>query len=168
MKNKSHSRSQRSKSRQAARQERSAGFIIFRLKSTGEREYLLLDYGRHWDFAKGHLEAGEDDITAARRELLEETGLRDPLVISNFHHEITYFFRGRDSGLIRKSVAFFLGQTDATDADVRVSHEHRGFIFLPFEQAVKRTTYPTARQVLHMAEQRMVEQDTLSPSAPSS
>src|SRR5665213_2893140 len=101
MKNKSHPRSQRSRSRPPARQERSAGIIVFRLRPSGEREYLLLDYGRHWDFAKGHLEAGEDDLTAAKRELLEETGLREPALISNFHHEISYFFRGRGNGLIR-------------------------------------------------------------------
>lgn len=167
MKNKSHSRSQTSKSRQAPRQERSAGFIIFRLRPTGEREYLLLDYGRHWDFAKGHLEKGEDDITAAMRELYEETGLRDPIVVPNFHHEISYFFRGRDSRMIRKAVAFFLGQTTAADADIKISHEHRGFMFLPFEQAVMRTTYPTARQVLRLAEQRMAEEDGLATPAPS-
>ena len=168
MKNKSHTRSQRGRSRQAARHERSAGFIVYRLQPSGQREYLLLDYGRHWDFAKGHLEAGEDDLTAAKRELLEETGLPEPAIVSDFHHEISYFFRGRDNGLTRKTVAFFLGQTDAADADVRISHEHRGFIFLPFELAVKRTTYPTARQVLRLAEKRMIEQDILSSSAPSS
>jgi len=168
MRNKSHSRSQRSKGRQEARQERSAGFIIFRIKPPGQREYLLLDYGRHWDFAKGHLEAGEDDITAAKRELLEETGLPAPRVMADFHHEVTYFFLGRDSRLIRKTVAFFLGQTEAADSDIRLSREHRGFVFLPFEQAVRRTTYPTARQILRLAEQRLAEQDILSPSAPSS
>jgi len=168
MKRKSHSRSQRSGSRRAARQERSAGFIIFRLRPGIGREYLLLDYGRHWDFPKGHLEDGEDDITAARRELREETGLAPMQVIPEFHHEITYYFRGRDARLIRKTVAFFIGQTDAADADVRLSHEHSAFVFLPFEQAVKRTTYPTARQILRLAEQRMAQADTLSQAMPSS
>jgi len=48
-----------------ARQERSAGFVIFRCPPLSSHEYLLLDYGRHWDFAKGHVEEGEDDLAAA-------------------------------------------------------------------------------------------------------
>ena len=60
-----------------ARSERSAGFIVYRLDDDGSRKYLLLDYGRHWDFPKGHLEKGEDDLAAAMRELTEETGIGD-------------------------------------------------------------------------------------------
>ena len=35
--------------------------------------------------------------------------------------------------------------------DVALSHEHVGFEFLPFEQALKRVTYPTAKAVLRAA-----------------
>jgi 8-oxo-dGTP pyrophosphatase MutT (NUDIX family) len=142
-----------------ARNERSAGFIVFRLNASGVREYLLLDYGRHWDFAKGHLEKGEDDLAAALRELREETGIVDVKSIHGFHHEITYFFRDRKKGLIRKTVVFFLGQTNANDSEIVLSHEHEGFKFLPFETAIKETTYPNARQVLRLAEQKLAEAD---------
>ncbi|HUB27232.1 MAG TPA: hypothetical protein VL992_17540 [Tepidisphaeraceae bacterium] len=38
-------------------QERSAGFIIFRREgNAGPRLFLLLDYGKHWDYPKGHLD----------------------------------------------------------------------------------------------------------------
>ena len=138
-----------------ARSERSAGFIVYRLNQAGLREYLLLDYGRHWDFPKGHLEKGEDDLTAATRELTEETAIRDIQVVPDFRHEITYFFRDRKKGLIRKTVVFFLASTRAADSDLKLSDEHEGFVFLPFEQAVKKATYPTARQVLKLAEQKL-------------
>src|SRR5947209_4002652 len=127
------------------RQERSAGFVVYRLTPSGP-EYLVLDYGRHWDFPKGHLESGEDDRAAALRELHEETGISDVRVLPDFHREITYFFRDRKKGLIRKTVAFFIGEVGP--CDIVLSREHEGFEFLPFERAVKRVTYPNARQVL--------------------
>jgi len=51
----------------------SAGVIV----TDGDR--LLLCHvtgGRHWDLPKGKIDPGEDDITAAVRELYEETSLR--------------------------------------------------------------------------------------------
>ena len=73
--------------------ERSAGFVIYHVRPgdgpAGDRAaYLVLDYGRHWDFAKGHVERGEDDLAAATRELAEETGLTGVRVVPGFAHEI--------------------------------------------------------------------------------
>lgn len=133
------------------RQERSAGFILFRSDPTASdgRVFLLLDYGRHWDYAKGHVESGEDDRAAAVRELLEETGIGPPRFVDGFAHEIEYYFRSGKHGLIRKKVIFFLAETQATD--VTLSHEHVGSAFLPYGQAVARLTYATARDVLRTA-----------------
>ena len=143
-----------------AREERSAGFVVFRVAEQGMREYLLLDYGRHWDFAKGHVEKGEDDLTTALRELQEETGITTPRVVPGFQHEVIYFFKDRRKGLVRKRVVFFLGETKTAATDVVISHEHEGFAFLPFDVAVKRLTFPTARQILKLAEQAASRQQT--------
>jgi bis(5'-nucleosidyl)-tetraphosphatase len=135
-----------------AREERSAGFVIFHIVGEGVREYLLLDYGRHWDFVKGHVEPGENDLATALRELHEETGIIDARVIPGFQHEVTYFFKDRRKGLVRKRVVFFLAETATVPSDIVLSHEHEGFAFLPFDVAVKRLTFPTARQILRLAE----------------
>jgi len=134
-----------------ARQERSAGFIVFNPPAAGFHsiEFLLLDYGHHWDFPKGHLEKGENDFAAAIRELSEETGLINPRVVPGFHQEIVYFFRHKRHGVVRKTVIFFLAATDSRQ--IKLSDEHCGFAFLPFEAAVKRLTFPNARQVLRAA-----------------
>ena len=130
-----------------AKSERSAGVIVFRTEPP--LEYLLLDYGRHWDYAKGHIEDGEDELAAALRELAEETGIRDARVIDGFLERITYFFRKPKKGLIRKEVVFFLAET--TRNRVTLSHEHSGYAFLPYEQAVKRVTYASSKNVLRKA-----------------
>ena len=132
-----------------ARNERSAGIVVYTEDPKRGRLYLLLDYGRHWDYAKGHVDKGESDRDAAVRELEEETGIRDIHIDPTFAHEFTYYFRAGKS-LIRKAVVFFLGQTDTQD--VRLSHEHVGYAFLPFDEAVDRVTFPKAKETLRLAE----------------
>lgn len=140
--------------------ERSAGVVVYRVDEDGGRRYLLLDYGKYWDFAKGHLEEGEDDLTAALRELAEETGLRgeDVALVPGYCREITYYFRskGRERGrVVCKQVAFFLAETRRHD--VRVSEEHVGYAFEPFAAAVAKVKYPTAKELLRLAEAHLAE-----------
>ena len=146
-----------------ARPQRSAGIICFKpdKRVTGGRLYLLLDYGRFWDYPKGHVEKHEDDLTAALRELKEETGISDAQVISGFHHEFQYFFRDKLQGLIRKSVIFFLAQTQSRT--ITLSHEHSGGEFLPYPQALKRVTYKNAKETLTKAHE-FLDTTSASPS----
>jgi bis(5'-nucleosidyl)-tetraphosphatase len=54
----------------------SAGAVIVR-KTPKAWLYLLLRAYTHWDFPKGLVEKGEDPLSAARREVKEETGIED-------------------------------------------------------------------------------------------
>ncbi len=136
------------------RNERSAGRVVFRPGPTpaDPRQYLLLDYGKHWDYPKGHVEPAEDDRTAALREMVEETGISDVRVLPGFAREMTYFFRDRKKRLVRKTVIFFLASTGATDEQVVLSDEHVGFAFLNYDDALRRLTYPAARDMLQHAD----------------
>ena len=126
--------------------ERSAGVLVYRIRQ-GEPEFLLLDYGRFWDYPKGHVEKGEDDRAAALRELREETGIEQVDLHEGFRHEMTYFFRDKKRGVIRKTVVFFLGRADH-DAELTLSDEHVGGEFLPYEAALERVTYTSAKEAL--------------------
>jgi bis(5'-nucleosidyl)-tetraphosphatase len=107
----------------SAREQHSAGLVLFR-EAESTPLFLLLDYGRHWDFTKGHLEPGEDHRTAAIRELQEETGITD-------------------------GVTYFLAKTHAEK--IILSDEHVGGEFLPFDEAVARLTFASSKQVLKQA-----------------
>jgi bis(5'-nucleosidyl)-tetraphosphatase len=54
----------------------SAGAVVVR-RERDVCNYLLLRAYDYWDFPKGIVEAGEDPLEAARREVEEETGLRE-------------------------------------------------------------------------------------------
>jgi len=56
-------------------EEHSAGGVIFRRTPEGVRWLVIRDSYRNWGFPKGHVEDGESEVDAARREVGEETGL---------------------------------------------------------------------------------------------
>ena len=126
--------------------EHSAGVILFRARP--EREYLLLDYGSHWDFPKGHLEAGETSQSAASRELEEETGIRNASFESGFVHNIRYLYR-RGGERMHKVVTYFVAETAADE--VTISHEHCNFAWLHYEDALKWLTFKTSQDLLAKA-----------------
>jgi ADP-ribose pyrophosphatase YjhB (NUDIX family) len=57
---------------------RSAGGIVIDVDG---RIALVSYHGTSWTFPKGHVEEGEDDEAAARRQIREETGLVDLTMI---------------------------------------------------------------------------------------
>jgi bis(5'-nucleosidyl)-tetraphosphatase len=131
-------------------EEISAGAVIFHDNpSKGTREYLVLHYpAGHWDFPKGAVEKGETEEQAAKREILEETGLRIEEFVPDFRRQIEYYYRRQD-GLAHKRVIFFLAQSK--ESKITISFEHSGYDWLSFEQAQRRLTFDNARNVLREA-----------------
>lgn len=134
------------------RQEYSAGFILFRMTAGGP-VFLLLDYGRHWDYPKGHLEKGETAWRAAVRELKEETGIRQVDRVGRFQRQMHYAFYSPKKGHISKTVTYFLGKT--CEEHIELSAEHVGHAWLGYEEAMERLTYDNAREILRAANETM-------------
>lgn len=135
--------------------EKSAGAIVFK-REGGKTLFLLLHYpsaGRgakkdYWDLAKGHIEKGEKTEDTVKREIKEETGLDDIKIIEGFKEIIKYFFRA-DGKNILKFVTFYLAETQ--QKNIKISDEHIGFAWLPYEQALEGLTFKNAKQVLGKA-----------------
>ncbi len=128
--------------------EKSCGAVAFRGDGPARR-YLVLHYEEgHWDFPKGHMERGEDEKATARRETREETGLDDLVFVSGFRERIEYFYKS-EGKTMHKEVFFFLARTRT--AGVKLSYEHVGFGWLPYDEALAKLTYDNAKSVLRKA-----------------
>lgn len=140
----------------------SAGCVLVYRSSLGER-FLLLRYPHgHWDFVKGHIERGESQRQALLREITEETGIPSSAlsVEPNFRKSIFYFYRAKGSeyakriqkgnGLfVFKRVIYFVVET--TQSSVSISHEHIDSVWLPYEEALARLTFPRAKEIFRWA-----------------
>ena len=137
--------------------ERSAGAIVF-IKEK-EPIYLLLHYeAKHWDFPKGNIEAGESETDTAKREIGEETGIKDVEIVKGFKEKIQYYFKFKGE-LINKTVVFYLGKTKTKE--VTLSFEHIGFKWLAYDQAIEQLTYKNAKEILENANKFLKMHKTL-------
>lgn len=132
--------------------EKSAGAVVFR-KEGETRLYLLLQYtSSHWDFPKGNIEQGESEEQTAKREISEETGIVDIEFVPCFKEKIKYFYR-REGQQVNKEVIYFLAETKTSI--VKISWEHSGFQWLPFKEALEKTTFSNSKSVLKKAEETL-------------
>ena len=128
--------------------EKSAGIVLFRNDSS-ENEFLLLNYPQgHWDFIKGKVEQNETPHETAIRETKEETGITNIEFIDGFEESVEYDFRFKKED-IHKKVIFFLAKTD--EKNIKLSHEHNDYLWLEYNDALKKTTFANAKNVLSKA-----------------
>lgn len=130
-------------------EEHSAGGVIFRRSAEGPLYLVIRDSYRNWGFPKGHVEEGESEVDAARREVGEETGL-DHLVYRAPALEIDWFFRFRGR-LIHKTCAFFVFESPDGEAAPQIEEGISACRWLPFDEALRVLSYANAREVLRVA-----------------
>ncbi len=111
----------------------SAGVVVVREAADGWRVLLLRAYN-YWDFPKGVIEAGEDPLAAARREVREETGI-DALDFrwGDVFTETAPYSKN-------KVARYYLAATHTTAVQLPVNEalgrpEHQEYRWLTFEDA---------------------------------
>lgn len=128
----------------------SAGVVVLRQSPEGWR-LLLLRAFNHWDFPKGMVEAGEEPLAAAIREVKEESLIDD----LEFAWGETYTQTGPYS---RGKVArYFIARTNTVDVTLSVNPElgrpeHSEFRWVGFDDAMELVS-PRVRPVLNWAAQ---------------
>jgi 8-oxo-dGTP pyrophosphatase MutT (NUDIX family) len=132
-------------------QSRAAGFVLTREGAAG-REYLLLVNRRDGQpgLPKGHADGGEDDLSTARRETLEETGLGEDRIAVEPGFRAVISYRVRKDGRPRqKTVVYFRARL--LSGDVRLSHEHTSYSWVSLREALGRITFDSLRDVIWRA-----------------
>jgi len=138
-------------SRIHAREEQSAGGVVFRVDAGQPLFLLIRDSYQNWGFPKGHIEQGEQADQAARREVAEETGLSD-LVIRAPIETIDWYFRFRGQ-LIHKSCQFFLMESLEATTSPQRNEGITACRWIAFEEAETLISYANAREVLRRAQE---------------
>lgn len=144
--------------------EKSVGAVIYR-KQDGEIKFLLLHYkSGHWDFPKGHVESAETDEETLRREVREETGIRQLEILPGFSETTEFYYEAKGDEMkrrlkerkgtkIEKKVIYYLAKTK--EEKIKISHEHVGFVWLNYAESLRKITYENSKEVLRKLNQHI-------------
>ncbi len=107
--------------------------VVFRRTARGPY-FLVLRAYNNWDFPKGMVEAGEDQLACAKRELKEETGLSSVDFPFGDQFRETLPYAGN------KIARYYLGETEQVEIDLPVSkelgrREHHEYRWVRFDEA---------------------------------
>ncbi len=134
---------------------RSAGVVIAKRRG-GSWQLLVLRAFSNWDFPKGLVEPGEDELDAAKREATEETGIEDlDFKFGESYKETIPYAHG-------KIARYYLAVTETEHITLPISHElgrpeHDEWRWISFEEA-EDLLPPRLAAVLYWA------RDTLEPA----
>lgn len=93
------------------RMSRSAGGVVLNRRG---QVLIVNQRGRSWSLPKGHIEEGEDVLAAARREIYEESGLKDLTLVGPLgsYERMRIGLHGGENGAERKHLTFFLFKSE--------------------------------------------------------
>ncbi|MCI4358199.1 MAG: NUDIX domain-containing protein [Thermoplasmata archaeon] len=126
--------------------ELAAGGVVYD-RATGDVLILHVKEEDRWGFPKGHVEAGESVLAAARREIEEETTLSG----LEFEHEVAEvhyrFFVPSQSVNVFKTVVYW--KVRSASRDVRLEAGFDRFLWGSPRDLLGILTYETDRTVIH-------------------
>ncbi len=134
----------------------SAGVVVVR-KNTNGYKYLLLRAYSHWDFPKGMVEAGEEPLEAAKREVKEET------TITDLAFKWGYDYRETGPYGQGKVARYYLAETRQEAIELPINPElgrpeHEEYRWVSYEEALPMIS-PRVRSILEWAQNILKYED---------
>ena len=142
--------------------------IVFR-KIDGRMQYLLLrripSIGRFWQPVTGGLEEGETKIEALKREVLEETRIRNIVrIIEGVHyyeftstHPFWDSFKRETGQALLKEYVF--GVEISSNEKIAIGWEHSEYRWVSFEEALKLLKWKDNKEALRKLDEILRTQD---------
>jgi len=140
--------------------QKSCGIIPAYADAEGELRFLLLNSGlvknprATWEFPKGSMEAGENELQTARRECFEETGLDEVRLVPGYRAIDTYSFH-REGRRIRKRVVYFVALVSDPEA-MKTEPDGREHVYDSEGRWAQWLTYEECRSTLFHHGQRRI------------
>jgi len=140
----------------------SAGGIVL---GPDGRVVIVCQHGNSWSFPKGHVEDGESELAAAKREIFEETGITDAQFVRDLGSYERYSIgkdgTGEDRGRgLRRRIFFLFRTRQATLKPQETEGEITEARFVSPDEVLAMLTHPKDRAFFeqHMEEITALQQ----------
>ena len=132
--------------------EYSAGAVVFTITDDNIKYVIIKSRQGYYGFPKGHIERGEDERTAALREVLEEVGLRVTL-LDGFRIEDEHPIPSKRN--VMKNIVYFAAEY--SDQDIRYQRkELSGAQLMTFDEAMRSFQFEGSKRILTRANEFIV------------
>ncbi len=126
--------------------EAAAGGVVYCYSAANQLQVLIiLDKYGNWGLPKGHLDDGETEIQAARREIAEETGVICTIGPLIQRIEYPIYKRGERRS---KRVDYFLARAECAPLTPRLDEGINEARWVPPDVALTMVRYEQVREVL--------------------
>jgi len=116
-----------------------AGAIILSQKNPALIALLYRSKQNDWSFPKGHIEEGESPMNAAKREILEETGLSVSLIIDL--PSIDYIHPTEN-----RVVNYMFLMQSKNDNTLKTEVKEDKIIWVPYNETFEKLTYDNTKE----------------------
>jgi len=123
------------------------------VKKNSPRKFLLLRYQihsqTHWDFVKGKIEKNEKLLSTLKREILEETGIKNFEVYPDFKKTMKYSYEETSGKKVEKQVTYFLVFVGGKQK-IKIGSEHSESNWFSFKGALNKLEFDNQKEILNL------------------
>jgi len=146
----------------------SYGAVVYKIKEEtklrGAPFFMLVRSKRSgkWGFPKGHAEKGESPLETAKREVYEETGIREIEFIKYFQKKDVYLIDGSQpetkGKIVEKHSIYFLALA-LSEPEKKSDEEIEDLQWFDFNAALEKLSFESQKETLKEAYERVKRTD---------